>query len=164
MARSPYYALLDTLEDRFLLNLRRHPGIFWGQVSTRLAARPEKLAVLLAMEETGGEPDVVDAFPDTEEFVFCDCSAETPPARQTLAYDAAAQDAAAIGAQLLTESQYRELQELGDFDAQTSTWLQTPPEVRTPGQALFGHRRYGHVFVYHDAPHHPRSYRAWLKV
>lgn len=164
MGRSPYYELLDTLEDRFLLNLRRHPGIFWGQVSTRLAAQPEKLAVLLAMEETGGEPDVVDAFPESQEFVFCDCSPESPGGRRSLCYDQAALAsrkehkpsgsavgfAANLGAQLLTESQYRELQELGEFDLKTSTWLQTPPEIRALGGALFGDRRYDRVFVYHN--------------
>lgn len=173
--------LLDTLKDRFEKNLERHDHIQWEQVRARLAAHPEKLWSLYAMEQSGGEPDVVGQDVQTGAFIFYDCSAETPKDRTNVCYDRAAQDArkkfppernalemaAEMGIELLSEEEYRELQKLGEFDLKTSSWIKTTPEVRRLGGALFADRRYGRVFVYHngaDSYYGARGFRGWLRI
>jgi hypothetical protein len=173
--------LLRTLKARFEKNMRRHPGIAWAQVLARVDGRPEALKPLLAMESTGGEPDVVGQDKETGQFVFCDCSAESPAGRRSLCYDREALDfrkenkpqgsavatAAAMGIDLLSEEQYRELQALGEFDLKTSNWVMTPPDVRSLGGALFCDRRYGKVFVYHNGAqsyYAARGFRGLLRV
>lgn len=156
--------LLLVLRARFEKHARRHEGIDWVEVQARLADDPDALRSLREMAATGGEPDVIGRDPETGQLTFCDCSAESPAGRRSGCYDAEALDArkehkplhsvvetaAAMGIQLLTEEQYRELQRLGEFDTKTSSWLWTPPDVRALGGALFGDRRYGRVFVYHN--------------
>jgi Protein of unknown function (DUF4256) len=156
--------LLEQLRTRFEKNMHRHEGIAWAAVQARLEGSAASLASLRAMEETGGEPDVIDRDPATGRFTFCDCSAESPGGRRSLCYDREALDsrkenkpqgsalemAATMGIELLTEAQYRALQMLGEFDAKTSSWVGTPPDVRSRGGALFCDRRYGRVFVYHN--------------
>jgi hypothetical protein len=156
--------LLATLKARFEKNLTRHPGLDWAAVSARLEARPEKLRVLQAMELTGGEPDVVGQDAATGEVLFFDCCAETPKGRTSLCYDreglearkdhppkdSALDMAAAMGVELLTEADYLALQALGEFDQKTSSWVKTPEDFRKRGGALFGDRRYGRVFLYHN--------------
>jgi hypothetical protein len=156
--------LLGVLQARFEKNVRRHPGLRWAEVKTRLEANPEKLWSLHEMERTGGEPDVVAHDKKTGEYVFFDCSPESPKGRTSLCYDREALDsrkefkpkdsamdlAAAMGVELLTEEQYHELQQLGDFDTKTSSWLKAPAEIRKLGGGLFGDRRYSRVFVYHN--------------
>lgn len=156
--------LLETLKARFEKNTGRHKGIEWADVLAKLEAHADKLWSLNEMEKTGGEPDVVGLDKKTGEIIFVDCSAETPKGRISLCYDREALDArkenkpennavdmaAAMGVELLTEEQYRELQELGNFDAKTSSWVKTPADIRKLGGALFCDRRYGHVFVYHN--------------
>lgn len=173
--------LLKTLQARFEQNTRRHSGLKWTDVLTRLIAQPEKLWSLSEMERTGGEPDVVGQDPQTGEFLFYDCSAESPQGRRNLCYDREALEArkeykpansaldlaAAMGIELLTEEQYRFLQELGEFDLKTSSWIKTPAEIRKLGGALFADRRYGRVFVYHNsAPSYysSRGFRGCLRV
>ena len=157
--------LLKTLQARFEKNGQRHPGLLWAKVQARLAGNAAKLWSLSVMEQTGGEPDVVGHDDTTGEYLFFDCSKETPKGRRSLCYDQEAllsrkehppEDnaldfAAAMGIELLTEAQYLELQKLGDFDNTTSSWLQTPAEIRDLGGALFGDRRYGRVFVYQNS-------------
>lgn len=152
------------LRVRFEANPGRHPGLDWAKVATRLEAQPQALSVLWAMEQSGGEPDVVGHNAETGEVVFFDCAAESPAGRRSLCFDRAALDArkehkpassaleqaAAIGVELLTEADYRLLQTLGGFDRKTSSWVATPPDVRALGGALFCDRRYGRVFVYHN--------------
>jgi hypothetical protein len=152
------------LAARFERHMDRHPGMEWGLVMARLEGRPGKLRSLLAMEETGGEPDVIGRDDVTGEYLFVDCSAETPKGRTGLCYDRAGLDsrkehkpgnsaldlAAAMGIEMLDEERYRALQRLGEFDLKTSSWLLTPPDVRSLGGALFGDRRFGRVFVYHN--------------
>ncbi len=174
-------ALLRTLQARFEKNPTRHPGLDWAQVQARLAANPEKLWSLNEMERTDGEPDVVGSDPETGEILFYDCSAESPKDRRSLCYDREAWEARkefkpqssaldlaqALGVEILSEDQYRELQKLGKFDTKTSSWLQTPPEIRKLGGAIFGDRRYDHVFVYHngaDSYYGSRGFRGSLKV
>lgn len=173
--------LLATLQARFEKHMPRHEGIEWARVRARLEARPEKLWSLHEMERTGGEPDVVGQDPKTGEYVFCDCSAESPAGRRSLCYDREALEArkkhkpagsavdmaAAMGIELLTEEQYRDLQKLGEFDTKTSSWVQTPSDVRQRGGALFCDRRYGRVFVYHNGAesyYAARGFRGLLKV
>lgn len=175
--------MLSTLKDRFEKNMNRHPGLEWAKVQARLEANPDKLWSLQEMENTGGEPDVVGHDQQTGEFIFVDCSAESPAGRRNTCYDRQGQDerekkgvhpagnalemAAAMGIELLTEDQYRELQKLGEFDTKTSSWLQTPSDIRKQGGALFADRRYGHVFVYHNsAPsfYGARGFRGALRV
>jgi hypothetical protein len=173
--------LLGILEGRFKKNMNRHKGIEWAKVRTRLEAHPEKLRSLGEMERTGGEPDVVGHDRKTGEFTFYDCSAETPKGRRSVCYDreglesrktarpddSAMDMAAAMGIELLTEEQYRELQQLGEFDTKTSSWLKTPPDIRKLGGALFGDRRYGHVFVYDNGAqsyYAVRAFRGSLRV
>ncbi len=154
--------LLRLLKTRFNQALSRHPGIDWAAVEARLLANPVKLASLAAMEATGGEPDMVGI--EGEAVIFADCAPESPPQRRSLCYDRAALDArkenkpkgdvlsaaAAMGAELLDEAQYRALQALGEFDRKTSSWVLTPPAIRAQGGALFCDRRYGAVFMYHN--------------
>lgn len=156
--------LVNVLHERFENNPQRHQGLVWGKVEAKLEAAPEKLWSLNEMERTGGEPDVVGFDKKTGEFVFMDCSAESPPGRRSVCYDREGLDsrkehkpannamdmAAAMGVELLTEDQYRNLQKLGDFDQKTSSWIQTPAAIRQLGGALFCDRRYDHVFVYHN--------------
>jgi hypothetical protein len=156
-------ALLATLRTRFEAHPERHAGLTWDDVTTRLGAAPKALTVLAAMEDTGGEPDVIGRDPKGV-LTFCDCSAESPAGRRSLCFDRPALDArkenkpkgsalelaATIGITMLDEAQYRHLQTLGQFDRKTSSWIQTPAEVRRLGGALFGDRRYDRVFTYHN--------------
>lgn len=174
-------ALLHTLQERFERHPARHADLRWADVQARLEAHPEKLGVLWEMERTGGEPDVVGVDARTGEVVFCDCAAESPAGRRSLCYDRPALDArkenkprgaalevaAAMGVEVLTEAQYRELQRLGPFDRKTSSWVITPPEIRALGGALFGDHRYGRVFLYHNGAesyYAARGFRARLCV
>ena len=173
--------LLRTLKARFEKHRNRHEGIEWANVQARLEANAEKLWSLNEMERTGGEPDVVSHDPTTGEYIFCDCSAESPKGRRSICYDREALDArkefkpatsaldmaSEMGIELLTEEQYRDLQKLGEFDTKTSSWLKTPADIRMLGGALFADRRYNHVFVYHNgAPSYyaVRGFRGSLKV
>jgi len=159
--------LLKTLRVRFEKNIQRHTGLDWPKIQAKLEAHPEKLASLHAMETTGGEPDVIGYDQETGEYIFYDCSAESPRGRRSICYDREGQKerekkavypagnavdlAAAMGIELLSEDQYRALQKLGEFDTKTESWIQTPPEIRKLGGALFCDRRYGHVFVFHNS-------------
>lgn len=173
--------LLKQLKARFEKNMARHRGLEWPRVQARLEADVGKLRSLEEMERTGGEPDVIGHDPGTGEYLFCDCSAESPKGRRSVCYDREALDsrkehkpadsaigmASAMGVELLTEERYRALQKLGEFDTKTSSWLKTPPEIRRLGGAIFGDRRYNHVFVYHNgAPSYyaARGFRALLRV
>ena len=175
--------LLNTLKDRFVENMDRHKGLEWSKIQAKLGTHPEKLSSLNAMESTGGEPDVVGFDKKAGEYIFYDCSAQTPEGRRNICYDGAAQQerekkgvypggnavdiAAAMGIELLNEDQYRALQELGEFDTTTSSWIETPAEIRKLGGALFCDRRYDHVFVYHNgAPsfYGVRGFRGSLRV
>ena len=156
--------LLRALKVRFEKNLNRHKGLEWAIVQAKLDANTEKLWSLNEMERTGGEPDVVANDRKTDEYIFYDCSAESPKGRRSVCYDREALEsrkefkpkdtamdmAAAMGIEILTEEQYRELQKLGNFDTKTSSWVKTPAEIRKLGGALFCDRRYDHVFVYHN--------------
>jgi hypothetical protein len=174
-------SLLSTLKSRFEKNPNRHQGLAWAKVEARLEGSPKKLWVLAEMERTGGEPDVVGLDPKTGEYVFYDCAAESPKGRTSLCYDRAALEsrkehkpktsvvdlAAALGIALLTEAEYFELQTLGEFDTKTSSWLQTPPEIRKLGGAIYGDRRYGRVFVGHNGAqsyYSGRGFRGSLRV
>jgi hypothetical protein len=173
--------LLKTLRSRFETNVKRHPGLEWAMVQTRLEANPARLWSLHEMERTGGEPDVVGRDRQTGEYLFCDCSAESPAGRRSVCYDREALEArkehkpkgsalelaTAIGIELLSEAQYRELQQLGSFDSKTSSWLKTPATIRKLGGALFGDRRYGQVFLYHNGAesyYAARGFRGSLRV
>ncbi len=173
--------LLGVLKARFEKNMTRHKGIEWAKVQARLQANADKLRSLAAMEDTGGEPDVIGHDKKTGEYIFYDCSAESPAGRRSLCYDREALDArkenkpknnaldmaAAIGIELLTEEQYRELQKLGEFDRKTSSWVKTPARIRELGGALFCDRRYDAVFTYHngaDSYYAARGFRGWIAV
>lgn len=173
--------LLGTLKARFEKHMNRHTGLAWANVQAKLEANPEKLRSLSEMERTGGEPDVVGFDKKTGEYVFYDCSAESPKGRRSLCYDRTALEArkehkpennaldlaAALGIELLTEEQYRELQTLGNFDLKTSSWVKTPAEIRKLGGALFCDRRYDTVFVYHNGAesyYAARGFRGSLRV
>ncbi|HYF94789.1 MAG TPA: DUF4256 domain-containing protein [Symbiobacteriaceae bacterium] len=173
--------LLKALRARFAKNMNRHKGLEWAGVQAKLEANPEKLWSLSEMERTGGEPDVVGHDEKTGEYVFYDCAAESPLGRRSLCYDreglesrkehkpenSALDMAAAMGIELLTEAQYRELQTLGEFDTKTSSWVITPSDIRKLGGALFADRRYNTVFVYHNsAPSYyaARGFRGSLRV
>jgi hypothetical protein len=173
--------LLSVLRIRFEKNMNRHLNLQWTQVKVKLEANPEKLWSLSEMEKTGGEPDGVGYDINSGEYIFYDCSAETPKGRRNVCYDREAlesrkeykpQDtaldmAAAMGIEILTEEQYRALQKLGEFDTKTSSWLKTPVEIRKLGGAIFGDRRYDHVFVYHngaDSYYGVRGFRGLLRV
>lgn len=174
-------ALLVILRDRFESNIQRHAGVSWLDVLERLEARPAALDALGAMEASGGEPDLVAVDGGSGAFVFFDCSPESPAGRRSLCYDRAALDertehkpagdavsaAASMGAELLTEDEYRYLQGLGEFDLKTSSWIRTPEPVRALGGALFMDRRYGRVFVYHNSAssyYGVRGYRASVRA
>ncbi len=173
--------LLGVLKTRFEKNRTRHAALEWTKVATKLEANPEKLWSLNEMERTGGEPDVAGYDEKTGEIIFFDCSAETPSGRRNLCYDRQALDerkehkpansaldmANEIGIEILTEDQFRFLQTLGKFDTKTSSWLKTPPEIRKLGGAIFGDRRYDHVFIYHngaDSYYGVRGFRGSLRV
>ncbi|WP_316824430.1 DUF4256 domain-containing protein [Pedobacter miscanthi] len=173
--------LLHTLKTRFEKNMNRHKSLEWIKVEERLVSRPEKLRILDEMEITGGEPDVVDYDEATGEYIFYDCSAESPKGRRSVCYDReglesrkehqpennAIDMAAAMGIELLTEAQYRYLQQLGKFDTKTSSWIVTPTAIRKLGGALFGDRRYDHVFIYHNGAqsyYAARAFRGSLRV
>jgi hypothetical protein len=172
--------LLKALQTRFEKNMGRHKGIEWAKVQAKLEADPSKLWSLGEMEQTGGEPDVVGLDKKTGEYVFYDCSTETPN-RRSLCYDSEALEsrkehkprnsavglATAMGIELLTEEQYRQLQQLGEFDTKTSSWVKTPPEIRKLGGALFCDRRFNHVFLYHNGAesyYAGRGFRGVLRV
>jgi hypothetical protein len=174
-------ALLRALKARFEKNMNRHIGLEWATVQAKLETNPEKLWSLNEMERTGGEPDVVGHDEKTGETIFYDCSAESPEDRRNICYDREALDArkehkpkdsamdmaAAMGIEILTEEQYRALQKLGKFDTKTSSWLKTPAEIRKLGGAIFGDRRYDHIFVYHngaDSYYGGRAFRGSLRV
>ncbi|MGE5401909.1 MAG: DUF4256 domain-containing protein [Ignavibacteriales bacterium] len=173
--------LLETLKARFEKNMNRHNGIEWAEVQARLEANGKKMQSLNEMERTGGEPDVIGHDKNTGEYIFYDCSAESPKGRRSLCYDREALEsrkehkpensatdmAAAMGIELLTEEQYRELQKLGNFDTKTSSWVKTQPEIRKLGGALYCDRRYDHVFVYHNGAesyYAVRGFRGSLRV
>ncbi|MBV8049568.1 MAG: DUF4256 domain-containing protein [Acidobacteriaceae bacterium] len=186
MTRAPLSAtqgeeLLSTLKARFEKNITRHIGLDWASIQAKLKANPEKLWSLREMERTGGEPDVVGHDKNTGEYIFYDCSAESPKGRRSLCYDRKALDSrkenkpkndaiemsTAMGIELLTEEQYRELQKLGEFDTKTSSWVKTPSRIRNLGGALFCDRRYDTVFVYHNGAesyYAARGFRGWLRV
>lgn len=173
--------LLKTLQSRFEKNMKRHQGMAWAPVQARLEADSGKLWSLSEMEKTGGEPDVVGNDTKTGEYIFYDCSAETPKDRRSICYDREALDsrkehkpknsaldmAAAMGIELLTEEQYRQLQKLGNFDTKTSSWVKTPSAIRKLGGAIFCDRRYDTVFTYHNGAesyYAGRGFRGWLRV
>jgi len=171
--------LLEILKARFQKNMKRHAGISWADIEARLEGNPDALRSLQEMEATGGEPDVIRATKDS--FIFCDCSPESPKGRRSICYDAearaarkehkprssAVEMALEMGIELLTEERYRELQKLGEFDTKTSSWIDTPGDVRALGGALFCDRRYGKVFVYHNGAesyYAARGFRGFLKL
>lgn len=173
--------LLGTLEDRFEKNMERHKGLEWAKVKAKLEKNPEKLWSLNEMEATGGEPDVVHHDENTGEYIFYDCSAESPKGRRSVCFDREALEsrkkhkpennamdmATAMGIELLTEEQYRDLQKLGKFDLKTSSWVQTPAKIRELGGALFCDRRYDTIFVYHNGAesyYAARGFRGSLRV
>src|SRR6185369_4555074 len=173
--------LLKTLKARFEKNMNRHKGLEWAKVQAKLEADAKKLWSLNEMESTGGEPDVVGYDKKTGEYIFYDCSAESPKGRRSICYDREALDARKehkpansavamatdMGIELLTEEQYRELQQLGNFDLKTSSWVKTPSNIRELGGALYCDRRYGHVFVYHNGAesyYSARGFRGSLRV
>ena len=173
--------LFKILKDRFEKNMQRHQGLEWAKVQAKLQANTDKLWSLYQMETTGGEPDIVSYDERTEEYIFYDCSAESPKGRRNVCYDREALDArkqfkpatnaiemaALMGIELLTEEQYRELQQLGKFDTKTSSWIKTPAAIRKLGGALFCDRRYNHVFVYHNGAesyYAARGFRGCLQI
>jgi hypothetical protein len=173
--------LLQALKTRFENHPERHPDLNWQDIQARLDSNPEKLWSLQEMEKTGGEPDVIGVDQQTGAVIFCDCSAESPTGRRSLCYDRQAWEdrkanrpennaidmASAMGIDLLTEEQYRHLQSLGEFDTKTSSWLKTPPSIRQRGGAIFGDRRYGAVFIYHNGAssyYGARGFRGLLQV
>ncbi|MCD7032872.1 DUF4256 domain-containing protein [Metabacillus sp. GX 13764] len=173
--------LLALLKGRFEKNMSRHEGLQWEEIQSKLENDPEKVKTLFEMERTGGEPDVIDYDEKTGEYIFCDCSPESPKGRRSVCYDlealesrkkhkpenSAVEMASAIGIELLTEEQYRELQKLGNFDLKTSSWVKTPDRIRQKGGALFCDRRYDTVFVYHngaDSYYAARGFRGSFRV
>jgi len=181
LSASQQQALINILHVRFEKHIDRHQNIEWSEVRVKLEDDPEKLSILQEMETTGGEPDVVGYDKTTNEFIFYDCSEESPKGRRSLCYDREGQMsrkeqqpqnnaidmAATMGVEILTEQQYRELQQLGKFDLKTSSWLQTPDDVRKLGGSIFGDRRYDRVFIYHNGAqsyYAARAFRSSLKV
>ena len=167
--------MLNILKTRFHENMTRHPDMDWAAVELRLIDRPDALEILRRMEETGGEPDVIGFADDGERILFCDCAKESPAGRRSLCYDEAAllarkknppagsaeRQAKELGVALMTESLYRRLQTLGEFDLKTSSWIATPESIRSKGGALFCERRYGEVFVFHNGADSYYSVRGW---
>jgi Protein of unknown function (DUF4256) len=181
LTREQREQLLKTLKARFEKTMNRHKSLAWAEIQAKLEANADKLWSLSEMESTGGEPDVIGHDKKTGEYIFCDCAEESPKGRRSLCYDREALDsrkenkpkdnaidvAAAMGVELLTEEQYRELQKLGEFDTKTSSWVRTPSKVRELGGALFCDRRFGTVFVYHNGAesyYAARAFRGSLKV
>lgn len=181
MTRQQIDTLLVTLQTRFEQHMHRHAGMDWPTVQARLEAAPQKLRALQEMESTGGEPDVIGQDEQSGAFIFCDCCAESPTGRRSLCYDRAALEsrkenrpqncatdvAAAMGIELLTESEYRALQQLGRFDSKTSSWVKTPADIRALGGALFCDRRYDQVFLYHNGAqsyYAARGFRGLLRI
>lgn len=181
MKAKQHEELLSTLKARFENNMNRHEGLQWHDLQAKLEAHPKKLRSLHEMEATGGKPDVVDYDQTTDEYIFYDCSAESPAGRRSVCYDREALElrkkyspennaidmAADMGIAMLTEPQYRKLQKLGNFDTKTSSWLTTPAEIRKLGGALFGDFRYDTVFVYHNGAqsyYAARGFRCSLRV
>jgi len=179
--KKPCDKRLKTLRARFEKNMNRHQGLAWAEVQAKLEASTDELWSLNEMERTGGEPDVVGHDQKTGEYIFYDCAAESPQGRRSLCYDREALEsrkkdkprnnamdvAAAMGIELLTEEQYRELQKLGEFDTKTSSWVKTPSKIRKLGGALFCDRRFDTVFLYHNGAesyYGARGFRGWLKV
>ncbi len=173
--------LLKVLKSRFEKNINRHPNLEWSKIQSKLESNPSKLSVLFKMEETEGEPDVIGYEPKTGEYIFCDCSPESPKGRRSLCYDRAALDARKehkpknnaldvareIGIEILDESQYKALQEVGNFDTKSSSWIKTPNAIRKLGGALFCDSRYGAVFTYHNGAesyYGARGFRGLIKV
>ncbi len=173
--------LLDSLRNRFEKNMSRHKTLNWNHIETKLRANPKKLWALNQMEETGGEPDVIGFDAENNQYLFCDCSTESPKGRRSICYDpealasrkehkpkhSAVGMAAQMGIELLTEQQYFELQQLGSFDTKTSSWIVTPADVRKLGGAIFGDYRYGRVFIYHNGAesyYGARGFRGLLKL
>ena len=173
--------LLNTLQSRFKQNMNRHQALKWDAVQAKLLANPEKLWSLSEMERTGGEPDVFAYDQKTKEYIFYDCSAESPSGRRSLCYDQTAREfrkthqprssamemASSMEIKLLTEEEYRQLQELGDFDLKTSSWIITPPKIRELGGALFADFRYNQVFIYHNGAesyYASRGFRASVRI
>jgi hypothetical protein len=173
--------LLDILKARFEKNMNRHKGLEWSKVQAKLEGNIKKLWSLNEMERTGGEPDVVGYDKKTNEYIFFDCSAETPKGRRSICYDhealearkenkpenSAIQMAEDMGIEILTEEQYRELQKLGNFDMKTSSWVKTPADIRKRGGAIFCDRRYDHIFMYHNGAesyYAARGFRGWIRV
>ncbi|MGJ1430303.1 DUF4256 domain-containing protein [Sphingobacterium spiritivorum] len=173
--------LIEVLKTRFEKHIHRHPDLHWDKVSARLEAAPDKLRSIYEMEETGGEPDVVSYDKKSGVCTFFDCSAETPKGRRSLSYDREGQDsrkehrpennaidlAMEMGIELLSEEQYRYLQQLGNFDNKTSSWLRTPEPIRKLGGAIFGDFRYGQVFIYHNGAssyYAVRGFRGWIAI
>jgi hypothetical protein len=174
-------SLLKVLKARFEKNMNRHKGLEWPKIQAKLDAQPEKLRSLDEMERTGGEPDVVGYDQKTGEYIFYDCAAESPKGRRSICYDhealearkenkpenSAIEMASDMGIEILTEEQYRELQQMGNFDTKTSSWVKTPAEIRKHGGAIFCDRRYNHVFVYHNGAesyYAARGFRGSLRV
>ncbi|WP_087090398.1 DUF4256 domain-containing protein [Acinetobacter pittii] len=181
LAQKQIEVLIQLLKDRFEKNLQRHKEINWVDVQAKLIKFPDKLWSLQEMENTGGEPDVIAYDEQKEEYLFVDCSAETPKGRRSLCYDrealearkdhppknSAIDSAKEMGAELLTEEQYYELQKLGEFDLKTSSWLKTPDEIRRLDGAIFADRRYGRVFIYHNGAqsyYAARGFRCCLRI
>lgn len=173
--------LFQALQARFEKNMHRHKGLVWAEVRAKLAGNPDALRSLREMEATGGEPDVIARDGKAGHYTFCDCAAESPSGRRSVCYDREAREsrkehrpessavemAAAMGIELLAEEEYRQLQNFGDFDTKTSSWVRTTPEVRALGGALFCDRRYGQVFVYHNGAssyYAARGFRGLLRV
>ena len=173
--------MLSILKTRFLKNMHRHADLDWQKIQQKLETNPKKLSILQKMEETGGEPDVVDFDQESGEYVFVDCAAESPKERRSFCYDREALEkrqenkpnnnaidaAAEIGIELLTEEDYRYLQTVGSFDTKTSSWLETPENIRKLGGAIFGDFRYGTVFIYHNGAesyYAARGFRGKMKV
>jgi len=170
--------MLEVLKNRFCENRGRHPGLEWRDVEKRLLDCPDALVILGRMEESGGEPDVIGVETETGRFIFCDCAKESPAGRRSLCYDdealqkrvknppagSAVRQAREMGVELMDASTYRKLQELGEFDLKTSSWIATPEEIRRQGGALFCERRYGTVFTFHNGADSYYSVRGWRGV
>lgn len=173
--------IIETLKDRFLKNMDRHKGLVWEKIENKLKNNPKKMESILKMEETGGEPDVIGFDNKTEEYIFVDCSAESPKGRRSLCYDQKALEerktfkpknsvvkmAKEMGIEILDEEQYKDLQKLGEFDTKSQSWLYTPQEIRKLGGAIFADRRYNHVFMYHNGAesyYAARGFRGLLRV